>query len=218
VKIHQDLPSEEVQIQIVPLIDVIFCILTFFILAALQFTRQQSIEVELPAAKTGSPPTRETQMRDMMVVTINPTGLTYIDRDPQPVDRNQLFQRLQDYQQNNPKGLLVLNASRMAFYNDVVQILDMMRAVGGDRVALATIPAEAQPQTGATPAPTIAPTLSPTLSPTPNPFNLNAPSPGSTLNPNQFQLQPPLGQPSPNAGGAAPLPGNSPGAPSNAAP
>jgi hypothetical protein len=35
-KIHLDSPPEEVQIQIIPLIDVIFCILTFFILAALQ--------------------------------------------------------------------------------------------------------------------------------------------------------------------------------------
>ncbi|MCZ0902458.1 biopolymer transporter ExbD, partial [Microcoleus sp. HI-ES] len=35
-KINLDTPAEEARIELVPLIDVIFCILTFFLLAALQ--------------------------------------------------------------------------------------------------------------------------------------------------------------------------------------
>jgi biopolymer transport protein ExbD len=197
-KIHQDAPAEEVQIQLIPLIDVIFCILTFFILAALQLTRQQGIEVDLPKASTGS-----SQMREMLVVTINPTGLVYLDRNPQPVDRAQLYQSLQAYRQSNPTGLLVLNASRMAFYNDVVQILDTMRAVGGDRVALATLPADpAQPGNLApgnlapgnpslTPVPTITPTALPL------PINPTQPAPGGAL-------FPPLPPATPVPQGAAP--------------
>lgn len=196
-KIHHDLPAEEVQIQIIPLIDVIFCILTFFILAALQLTRQQGIGVDLPQARTGS-----SQMRDMMVVTVNPTGLIYLDRNPQPVDRNQLYQSLRDYQQKNPSGLLVLNASKMAFYNDVVQILDLMRSVGGERVALATVPAESLPAPGSSPSPTISPTLSP--------YNLGAPTPGQSFNPNQLQIPTaPTGQPLPADGVNPALPGSS---------
>lgn len=49
-KVNLHTPVEEVQIQIIPLIDVVFCILTFFLLAALQFTRQQAISVDLPKA------------------------------------------------------------------------------------------------------------------------------------------------------------------------
>jgi len=37
---------------------------------------------------------------------------------------------------------MVLYASRSASYNDVVQVLDLLRAAGGDRVALATLPGE----------------------------------------------------------------------------
>ncbi|MGL5035529.1 MAG: hypothetical protein ACRC6M_17220, partial [Microcystaceae cyanobacterium] len=37
-----------------------------------------------------------------------------------------------------------LHASRNASYNDVVQLLDLLRQVGGDRVALATLPGEGQ--------------------------------------------------------------------------
>lgn len=188
-KIHQDAPTEEVQIQIVPLIDVIFCILTFFILAALQLTRQQAINIDLPQANTAT-----AQNREMLVVTVTSTGQTFVDK--QPVDRNQLYQLVRDYHQKQPQGLLVLNASRVAFYNDVVQVLDLMRMVGGDRVALATIPAEGNQ------APVIAP--SPTLNP--NIFGSPSPIPPfSPINPGQVPLPAPTGGGQPAQPGAAPL-------------
>lgn len=62
-KINLDTPAEDTRIEIIPLIDVIFCILTFFLLAALQLTRQQAINLNLPQAKSGVP-----QMRDMLIV------------------------------------------------------------------------------------------------------------------------------------------------------
>jgi biopolymer transport protein ExbD len=133
-KINLESATDEAQIQIIPLIDVIFCILTFFILAALQMTRQQGMNVDLPKASTGV-----VQMRQMLVVSIDAAGQTYIDKNP--VDRAQLFTLLKEYREKNPDGLLVLNASQNAFYNDVIQVLDVLRSVGGDKVALATIPA-----------------------------------------------------------------------------
>ncbi|UBF25392.1 biopolymer transporter ExbD [Kovacikia minuta CCNUW1] len=181
-KINLDTPIDEVQIQIIPLIDVIFCILTFFILAALQLTRQQAINVDLPKASTGA-----TQMQDTLVVSINSTGQTFVDK--QFVDRNQLAQTLQEYRAKNPNGLLVLYASQTAFYNDVVQVLDLMRQVGGDRVALATLPLQPNQAPGASPVPTINPTTSPL-----SPFSSPSPAPTSTLNPGQYQIPPATGQ------------------------
>jgi biopolymer transport protein ExbD len=133
-KINLDTVADDAQIQILPLIDVIFCILTFFILAAAITTRQQAISVDLPKASTGA-----VQMRQMLVVSIDAAGQTYIDKNP--IDRAQLFTLLKEYREKNPDGLLVLNASQNAFYNDVIQVLDVLRSVGGDKVALATIPA-----------------------------------------------------------------------------
>ncbi|MGC8714895.1 MAG: biopolymer transporter ExbD, partial [Leptodesmis sp.] len=109
-------------------------------------------------------------------VTIAPNGQTYLDKTP--VDRSQLSQALAQYLQQNPKGMVVLNASPNAFYNEVIQVLDIMRAVGGDRVALATTPnPSASPgadpsQPGDSPFPTPSPTFSPF-----DPFN--TPVPGS---------------------------------------
>ena len=194
-KLRSDIPAEDVQIQIIPLIDVIFCILTFFILAALQLTRQQAINLDLPKASTGT-----TQMRDMLVVSISSTGQTFVDR--QPVDRVQLKQALETYHKSNPNGLLVLYASQTAFYNDVVQVLDLLRQVGGSRVALATLPADSN----ASPAPGLnSPTVNPTPAPTFDPYNfLNSPSPGATGMPGQI----PGGLP--GVSPAAPTPQTSP--------
>ncbi|MBW4679397.1 MAG: biopolymer transporter ExbD [Microcoleus vaginatus WJT46-NPBG5] len=185
-KINLDSPSEEARIEIVPLIDVIFCILTFFILAALQLTRQQAITVDLPKASTGQP-----QIRKMLIVGLDPFGQAYIEQ--RRVNPNQLSQELLAYSSNNPEGLMVLYASKDAKYNDVVQVLDQMREVGGSRVALATLPgSESEPVNPNLLTP-VNPTI-PGLTPTPNvtpsvPLSpLGTPTPGTTFNPNQLQL------------------------------
>jgi biopolymer transport protein ExbD len=130
-----DASGDEVRIEIVPLMDVIFCILTFFILGAVGLTRQQAIEQSLPQASTG-----EQQMREMFRVSIDPIGRIYIDRDP--VEFEELPERLQAYQAENPEGLVVVFGHPMAQYDDVLQVLDLLRSIGGDRVSLGVNPSD----------------------------------------------------------------------------
>ena len=143
-KVNLHTPIEEVQVQIIPLIDVVFCILTFFLLAALQFTRQQAINVDLPKASTSSV-SGITSQGGSLIVTIDAVGNTYIEK--QPVKREDLRQSLKQYLQQNPSAIVVLNASRTATYNDVIETLDLLRQVGGDRVSLGIIPGPSQSPT-----------------------------------------------------------------------
>jgi biopolymer transport protein ExbD len=145
-KVNLHTPIEEAHVQIIPLIDVIFCVLSFFILASLQFTRQQAINVDLPTAKTGttSHSSAFSQKRQQILpVTIDAIGQTYVEK--QPLGKEQLKAVLEDYVRKNPSGVLVLNASRSATYNDVIDMLDLLRQVGGDRVSLGIIPGSSQP-------------------------------------------------------------------------
>ncbi|MEM1366757.1 MAG: biopolymer transporter ExbD [Cyanobacteria bacterium P01_H01_bin.15] len=135
-RLWQDSADQEVRIEIVPLIDVIFCILTFFILAAVGLSRQQAIGLDLPKAASGKP-----QMQEMLVVSLDNLGQVYVEK--QLVTRNQLQQSIRSYQALNPQGIMALYASRDASYNEVVEILDLLRQVGGERVALATLPERA---------------------------------------------------------------------------
>ncbi|MEH2455572.1 ExbD/TolR family protein [Nostoc sp.] len=143
-KVNLHTPIEEVQIQIIPLIDVVFCILTFFLLAALQFTRQQAINVDLPKASASSV-SGITSQSGSLIVTIDAVGNTYIEK--QLVKREDLGARLKQFLQANAGAVVVLNASRTATYNDVIETLDLLRQVGGDRVSLGIIPGPSQPPT-----------------------------------------------------------------------
>ncbi|MEP6517386.1 biopolymer transporter ExbD [Microcoleus vaginatus] len=217
-KIHLDTPAEEARIELVPLIDVIFCILTFFLLAALQLTRQQAINVDLPKAKTG-----QTQMREMLIVSIDDFGQTYIDQ--LPVNYQQLDRVLKSFQSKNPTGLMVLYAPQNARYAKVVEVLDKLREVGGDRVALATLPSSAPsplpnpsvPNSGIPVAPAIGNSGQPLPSPVPpgqqqfNQFQSPLPAPGQQqFNPNQFQSPLPAPQQPSNFGANQGIPPVSP--------
>ncbi|MEB3177631.1 MAG: biopolymer transporter ExbD [Nostocaceae cyanobacterium] len=195
-KINLHSPLEEVQIQIIPLIDVVFCILTFFLLAALQFTRQQAINVDLPKAGTGT----SSQAREILPVTIDAVGQLYVEKNP--IKKEQLMSALRTYLQQNPNGTLVLNASRTATYNDVVQVLDMLRQVGGNRVALAIIPGSADQPTNPATVPPSVPNNPGTL-PTPG---LPNSSPFSNSNPLGNPNLPPAPQvPLPSGQGVNPI-------------
>lgn len=181
-KINVDNPAEEVRIEIVPLIDVIFCILTFFLLAALQLTRQQAISVDLPKVATGTP-----QMREMLMVSLDDFGQIYVEQQVMP-SQEQLVQSLKNYRATNPNGLIVLYASRTASYNDVMQVLDLLRESGGDRVSLATLQGPS-PGNNTNPNPTLPPGanipgIAPYTGTTPNPTIPTNPQFPAPTNPN----------------------------------
>jgi biopolymer transport protein ExbD len=199
-KVNLHTPIEEVQIQIIPLIDVVFCILTFFLLAALQFTRQQAINVDLPkvSPSTGSSITSQTASQ---IVTIDAVGNTYIEK--QPVKREDLAQRLKLYLQANPGAVVVLNASRTATYNDVIETLDLLRQVGGDRVSLGIIPGPSQSPTNSLNQPSVPSFANPGQPPALNinpegnltPKFPSAPNSTPLLPPNQQGINPSISKP-----------------------
>jgi len=211
-KIHLDTPAEEARIELLPLIDVIFCILTFFLLAALQVTGQQAISVDLPKAKTG-----QRQVREMLIVSIDDFGQTYIDQ--LPVNYQQLDRVLKSFHKTNPAGLTVLYAPQNAKYAKVVEVLDKLREVGGSRVSLATLPSSASspqpnnpslPNSGipAAPAGNSGQPLPSPVAPgqqqfNPNQFQSPLPAPGQQqFNPNQFQSPLPAPGQQPSNSGA----------------
>jgi biopolymer transport protein ExbD len=133
-KINAGDTNSEPRIELVPLIDVIFCILTFFLLAGLQVARQQAISVDIPKAATATPAARE-----LLMVSLNDAGQIFLEQQPMLVPA-QLTDAVKQYHLARPNSAIVLYASKQVSYNKVVEILDALRSVAGDRVALATIP------------------------------------------------------------------------------
>ncbi|NJN72843.1 MAG: biopolymer transporter ExbD [Limnothrix sp. RL_2_0] len=132
-KLWQEEQTNDFRIEIIPLIDVIFCVLTFFILAAVNLSRQQAINLDLPTANSGT-----VQMPNMAIVSLTDFGQIYVEK--QLIQTQQQFtQIVQDYLDRNPSGLVILNASEKRSYQEVMQVLDWLKSIGGTRVALGTM-------------------------------------------------------------------------------
>jgi biopolymer transport protein ExbD len=125
--------SQMPEVNLVPMMDVIMTILTFFIIVSMTLTsRQNSVNVTLPSTDQGL---SEQKTPDPLVVTINQQKQLFLGK--QPISEAQLAEPMKAYLQQNPQGAVVLNADRKLAYEEVVQILGKMREIGGDRVSLA---------------------------------------------------------------------------------
>jgi biopolymer transport protein ExbD len=122
------------EVNLVPMMDVVMTVLTFFIIVSMTLTNAKTVkDVALPStdnkqAITDEPP-------DPLVVGVNRSGQMILN--DQPVDDVKLAQAVVDYLQKNPKGAVVLKADKNLNYEKVVQAIAVLRDVGGDKVSLA---------------------------------------------------------------------------------
>jgi len=127
---HSQMP----EINLVPMMDVILTVLTFFIIISMTLTSNQgSVDVTLPSAKDGI---TEQKSADPLIVGLNQQGETAIA--DQIVGEPELAQQMKAYLLQHPKdGAIILKADRKLSYEQVVKLLGKMRDIGGDRVSLA---------------------------------------------------------------------------------
>ena len=125
--------SQMPEINLVPMMDVLMTILTFFIIISMTLTaQQQSVNIDLPSTNAGA---NTVKTPDPLVVGLTNQGTLEVANNP--VTDAQLSQQMQAYLQKNPNGAVVLQADKKLPYEQVVQVLGKMRDVGGDRVSLA---------------------------------------------------------------------------------
>lgn len=127
-------------VNLVPMMDVLMTVLTFFIIISMSLTGQQILNVSLPnlsrqplGTQTGKKPA--SMSLKSLVIGLDTKGNILIEAEP--VDENLLAQRIQKYLALNPKGKIVLKADRELPYDKVAKLLDLVSKIGGDRISLA---------------------------------------------------------------------------------
>ena len=135
---HQD--SRIPQVNLVPMMDVLMTVLTFFIIISMTLTGRQLLDINLPRSATNADSQAQsgnpgTDRPTPLIVGLNLQGELILDSQPASVE--QLSQRLQEHLAQHPNGILVLKADRELPYEKVAQMLDILRDIGGDRVSLA---------------------------------------------------------------------------------
>lgn len=131
-KTFLDNEDADIQVELIPLLDVVFCLLAVFILGTVGLSRPEGINLNLPKAETGTP-----QFSSKFRVQVGILGELLANN--QPVNQTQLKQLVSRYLQTTPQGVVILKADGGATYDQVITVLDMLRSVGGERVALETV-------------------------------------------------------------------------------
>jgi biopolymer transport protein ExbD len=124
-------PETPVQINIVPMIDVVFAVLAFFILSSLFLTRNEGMPVVLPGAETA-----ETQALKQVVVTLNAEGELFVGN--RAVGDEQLLEAIQTLGTLVDGGLVVIRADQSVTHGRVVAVMDRLRTLPGVQLAIAT--------------------------------------------------------------------------------
>ncbi|MEM7725966.1 MAG: biopolymer transporter ExbD [Cyanobacteria bacterium P01_A01_bin.45] len=125
-------PDLPLQINLVPMIDVIFALLAFFILSSLFLTRLEGLPVNLPQAGTG-------QRQDATaptVVTLDAKG--NISLNGKPIKIDSLTQSMRNLVAVSGNQVVIVNADEKVPHGKVVAVMDSLRQVQGVRLAIAT--------------------------------------------------------------------------------
>jgi biopolymer transport protein ExbD len=123
-----DLPP---QIYIVPMIDIIFALLTFFIMSTLFLTRSQGLPVNLPSAATGQP-----QQSAPITLTIDPNGNLALNR--KKTQLKDLAAQVRALKGKSRQVQVIINADERASHGQVIRVMDRLRTIPGVRLAIAT--------------------------------------------------------------------------------
>ena len=121
-------PDDLPYINIVPMIDVVFAILTFFIMSSLFLSRSEGLPVNLPRAQTA-----QSQQQSKLTVTIDREGDVFLDR--QPIQVNDLADRVKALI-GNQERLVVINADEKVEHGQVIAVMDQLRSVQGVKLGI----------------------------------------------------------------------------------
>jgi biopolymer transport protein ExbD len=127
--LFQYVEEEEAEINITPMLDVVFIMLIFFIVTA-SFVKESGLEVNRPDA-----PTAVKKENANILVAIGASNEIWINRrriDPRAVRAN-----IERMHAENPEGAVIIQADKKAFTETLVLVMDSARQAGVFNVSIA---------------------------------------------------------------------------------
>ncbi|MBK6739770.1 MAG: biopolymer transporter ExbD [Haliea sp.] len=122
--------EDEAQIDLTPMLDVVFIMLIFFIVTA-SFIKEAGIEVNRPEASTADP-----KENVNILVAISATNEIWMDQ--RRIDARAVRANIERLHAENPKGAVVIQADNESNTETVASVLDAAREAGVYDVSLAT--------------------------------------------------------------------------------
>jgi len=121
--------EEESEINITPMLDVVFIMLIFFIVTA-TFVKEAGIDVNRPDAATAVK-----QEKANILIAIGPNNDIWIDR--RQVDVRSVRPNIERLHAENPQGSVVIQADKESKTDTLIQVMDASRQAGVYNVSIA---------------------------------------------------------------------------------
>lgn len=119
------------KIMIIPMIDIIFFLLVFFMMSMLTMVVQKSISLNLPQTVTS-----KLDIEKALSVAVTSDGQIYVEQEKIP---RETFRRRMEIEKNrNPNLSIVLRADTKSEHGDFVFVLDQLKSVGISKIGIAT--------------------------------------------------------------------------------
>ena len=123
--------KKEPTLMIIPMIDIVFFLLVFFMVGTLYMNTEQQIPLNLPSTSTSTAKSIEP-----IIITLTTSHKLYIDN--REVSADNLSQEVQDIVRTTPRQAFVIRASKDVYYNEVIALLDMLKVNGAKYISVAT--------------------------------------------------------------------------------
>lgn len=124
---------KKARIEIIPMIDTIFFLLVFFMIASLAMTKMTGMPVQLPkSASAQSKPVVK------VMVTVTAAGHYYVDK--LPVEFAQIYGEMRRRLRDNPKLVVILNCDKTQKVDRLIQVMDEVKRANAENVLIATEP------------------------------------------------------------------------------
>jgi biopolymer transport protein ExbD len=123
-------PRRKARIEIIPMIDTMFFLLVFFMVATLSMTVQRGLPVNLPHAATA-----RDEIKQVITLTLTKEGKLFFD-DKEISSSAEIAAKLADKQKAGVELAVLIKADRLAEHGKVVDLMDAVRQVGVSRMAV----------------------------------------------------------------------------------
>jgi biopolymer transport protein ExbD len=127
---HLAVDEEENEINLTPMLDVVFIMLIFFIVTA-TFIKEAGIQVERPDTVTA-----DTQDDAAILIAISAADEIWVDR--QERDPRALRGLIERLHAENPKGSIVIQADEGSTHETLVIVMEAAKSAGVTNVAIAS--------------------------------------------------------------------------------
>ena len=126
-----EIEEENVQINILPMIDIIFVILSFFIVSSLYLVKLETIPINLPNAQNSN-----NEKDSVIVISLNYANEVFIDE--KLMDIKLLEKELRERLKINDNKKVILRADKSVNYGKVISVLDILRTIENIKIGVST--------------------------------------------------------------------------------